>query len=147
MTKIKEFGMAVFICIFNKDLSKVLLVKRNKETRKKYGFDWAIIGGKIELGEHSKEAIIREVKEEINVDISKKDLIFLHVKEVPKWFNIAHVAFFIYGAILNEDVLIKLNNEFDKYAWFDINNLPENRSEDDILELRGLIKENLKKPT
>tara|TARA_Y100000310_G_C20678537_1_gene814500 strand:- start:894 stop:1331 length:438 start_codon:yes stop_codon:yes gene_type:complete len=136
----KQFGMATFACIFNKDLSKVLLIKRNEEKRKKYGFDWAIVGGKIEIGEHSQDAIRREIKEEIGVDILKEDLRLLNVKEVPNWGNIAHVAFFIYGSILDEKIDIILNNEAEEYKWFNINNLPENRSEDNITELKNLTK-------
>ncbi len=137
MSKIDRFGMATFACIFNRDFSKVLMIKRNEEKRKKYGFDWAIVGGKIEFGEHSKEAIKREIKEEIGLDIHENDLTFLHVKEVPNWSNIAHVAFFIYSANMDEETEIHLNSEAEKYEWFDINNLPENRSDDDILRLKN----------
>lgn len=140
MSKINQFGMATFAGIFNKDFSKVLMIKRNEEKRKKYGFDWAIVGGKIDFGEYSLDAIIREIKEEIGVEVSKENISLLYVKEDPNWNNLAHVAFFIYGAILDENSKIILNDEAEEYDWFDINNLPKNRSEDDIVKLRDLTK-------
>ena len=45
----RRFGLGVFCMIFNKDFSKILLVKRNEEKRKKYGADWGNIGGRIEF--------------------------------------------------------------------------------------------------
>ena len=116
------------------------MIKRNKEKIKKYGFAWAIVGGKIEYGEHSSEAIIREIKEEINVDLPRENLALLYVQEDPNWNNIAHVAFFIYGAVLDETSKINLNEEADEYAWFDVHNLPENRCSDDILSMQKAIK-------
>ncbi len=136
MNTIEKFGMATFACIFNKDFSKVLLIKRNEEKRKKFGFDLAIIGGKIELGEHSHEALMREIEEEIGVKIPLEDLSLLYVKEDPHWFDIAHVAFFMYGAVLDEAAKIILNDEAEEFAWFDMDNLPENRSDDDIHKMR-----------
>jgi 8-oxo-dGTP pyrophosphatase MutT (NUDIX family) len=132
--KILNFGMATFACIFNRDFSKVLLLKRNEEKRKKYGFDWGIVGGKIELGEYSHEAIRREIKEEIGINLPKEKLKLLWVKEVPDWFNIAHVAFFIYSAVIDERTKITINKEADEYAWFDVNSLPESRSADDNIQ-------------
>lgn len=140
MSKIDKFGMATFAGIFNKDFSKILLIKRNKKKREKYGFDWAIVGGKIEFGEHSSDAILREIKEETGIDFLKKDISLLYVKEVPNWFNIAHVVFFLYGAVVDEKIPIVLNDEAEEYAWFDVYNLPESRSDDNIIEMRTLAK-------
>ncbi len=52
--------------------NKVLLVQRSKPPNKG---SWAIPGGKVEYGETLREALKREMKEELNVEIEPKDLI------------------------------------------------------------------------
>lgn len=137
----KKFGMAVFACIFNPDLSKVLLIKRNAEKREKYGFDWAIVGGKIELGEYSQDALIREIKEELGLELAKDKVKLAFVKEDPNFMNRSHTAFFIYVAILEENANIVLNPEAEEYKWCNIDNLPTKRSDDDILAIRERARE------
>ncbi len=50
---------------------QVLLVKRGNEPS--YG-KWSIPGGLVELGESLKEAVAREVKEEVGLDVQVRDL-------------------------------------------------------------------------
>ncbi|MDT7900946.1 MAG: NUDIX hydrolase [Acidianus sp.] len=58
---------------------KVLLVQRSKPPNKG---SWAIPGGKVEFGETLMEALIREMKEELNVIVEPKEL--LGVVEIIK---------------------------------------------------------------
>lgn len=51
---------------------KILLIKRKNEPFKG---QWALPGGFVEYGESAEDAIIREVKEEANLDISIKTLL------------------------------------------------------------------------
>jgi len=69
-----RFGLGVFVLIFNKDFSKILLIKRNEEKRNKFGADWGNIGGKIEFRETSAQACAREIKEEIGLNLNPKKL-------------------------------------------------------------------------
>lgn len=86
----RRFGLGVFICVFNRDFSKILLLKRNEEKRKKWGADWGNIGGKIELGETSLKACLREVKEEAGLDLDSQFLKLLFVKESPDFLEEIH---------------------------------------------------------
>ncbi len=52
--------------ILNEDKTKVLLIKRGS---KAYHGMWGFISGKVEWGEEIKETVIREAKEETNLDI------------------------------------------------------------------------------
>jgi ADP-ribose pyrophosphatase YjhB (NUDIX family) len=54
------------------DEKKVLLVKRGNEPRKGL---WSVPGGMVELGERVREAGIREVKEECNIDVEPEEVI------------------------------------------------------------------------
>jgi 8-oxo-dGTP diphosphatase len=63
--------VGVGVITFN-DEKEVLLVKRGNEPSKGL---WSLPGGLVELGERVREAGIREVKEECNIDIEPEDVI------------------------------------------------------------------------
>jgi ADP-ribose pyrophosphatase YjhB (NUDIX family) len=131
----KRFGLGVFACIFNKDFSKILLVKRNEEKRKKYGADWGNIGGKIEFGETSIQGCLREIREEIGLKLKTSDLILLQIKEQPNYHPTVHGIHFIYAASIDEKEKIVINDESEEYRWFSMKNLPDKMldSEKDII--------------
>lgn len=107
--------------IFNKN-GDVLLQKRSK-TKKLWPDLWDITaGGHVLAGEFGYEALIREVKEELGIDIEQKDLLYLvgstsvNVKGdiINKHFNECF--------IINKDVdisKIKLQEEeVSEIKWF-----------------------------
>lgn len=125
MTKAeRKFGLGVIICTFNKDFSKILLLKRNEEKRKKCKADWGNIGGKVELGEKLIEACLREAREEIGVKLNKKNLNLVEIKEAPYITEIHHAIHFVYTTTLDEKTKIKINEESDEYKWFNLKSLP-----------------------
>ncbi|MFH1030087.1 MAG: NUDIX hydrolase [bacterium] len=58
--------LGVDAIILNKTEDEVLLIKRGSKTY--YGM-WGFVSGKVEWGEEVKETVIREAKEEVNLDI------------------------------------------------------------------------------
>lgn len=64
-----QIEAVAWICIENR---KILCVKS-----KKYNV-WFLPGGKREKGESDKEALIREVKEELGVDLLPETITYLH---------------------------------------------------------------------
>jgi ADP-ribose pyrophosphatase YjhB (NUDIX family) len=137
-----RFGMAVHTFIFNKDFSKILLVKRNEEKVGKHGFAWGIVGGGMELGEYSIDGAMREISEEIGIKLKRPDMRLLLVKELPNYRNVVHSVLFVYAAMLDEKTKITINDESEEYRWFSLDNLPEDRvKEDDIISLAKLAKE------
>jgi 8-oxo-dGTP diphosphatase len=52
--------------ILNEDKTKVLLIKRGSKAY--YGM-WGFVSGKVEWGEEIKETVVREAKEEVNLDV------------------------------------------------------------------------------
>jgi len=118
----------------------------NEEKRNKYGFAWGTPGGKLEFGEYSIDGAIREVQEEIGIELKKSALKLLEVKELPHFTDTFHGFAFKYGVILDEKAKIAINGESDDCKWFDINNLPEDRiKEDDIFSMTKIAKEKLGK--
>ncbi len=120
----KYFGLAVFIFVFNKDQSKILLIKRNEEKRKKFGFDWGNIGGKVEPGEQLLEAAVREINEEIGLETLPERLKFLFFEEAVKKGIVSNVHFF-YSLSIEENSNLKINHESDEFQWFSLDNLPQ----------------------
>jgi len=121
----RKFGLGVLICIFNRDFSKILLLKRNEEKRKKNNADWGNVGGKVELGEKLMDACLREAKEEIGIELNPNRLKLIEVKETPYLTEIHHAIHFVYATVLDEKEKIIINEESDEYKWFDLNKIPE----------------------
>ena len=62
----KNFKIVVSIALIN-DFNEILLSKRPKN--KHLGGFWEFPGGKVETNEVPEHALIREIKEELNIDI------------------------------------------------------------------------------
>lgn len=138
----KKFGLGVYICIFNEDISKILFVKRNKEKRTKQRADWGNIGGKIEPGETSKESCLRETKEETGLKLDKNNINLIEVKELPNFHPEWHGIQFIYAVKINENTKIKINDESESFKWFSLDNLPESMldKKEDIISIAERFK-------
>ncbi len=69
---------------------KILLVKQDvTETR-----NWALPGGRLELGETIEQCLIRELKEETGLDISVKELLYI-TDRFYRNTHIVHIMFLI----------------------------------------------------
>ena len=101
------------ICIRDK---KILLLKRANNPFR--GF-WHIVGGQVEDNETLKEAIIREFKEETNLDIEVGEIIAGRLEESFDQIKII-VAF----KITSTNGKIKLNSESKEFRW--VENFPVN---------------------
>lgn len=91
-----------------------------------YAGEWGIPGGGIEEGETMEEAFVREMKEEIGVEVT-------HLE--PLWFSddtaIKHYGdgkseelymIYLYFRCRAASEKLKLNREFEEYAWINRNN-------------------------
>lgn len=121
----KEFSIGTFVCIFNADLSKMLLLRRNQEKRKKSGVMWGNVGGRVEFGEKIIDACIREIREEIGINMNPEKLKFADIKESPHFSEKFHAIHFVYVAMFDESEKIVLNDESEEYKWFKIEELPD----------------------
>ena len=146
-----KFGLGVFTCVFNTDYSKILLLFRNSEKRKRWGADWGNVGGVVEFGETTLQACIREIMEEIGVKMNKSNLKLIYVKETLKFMPHLQAVHFVYAASIDENTKILLNAksstvESERYEWFSVSNLPKKMfdSEDEIVMWRNLAKSNFK---
>jgi 8-oxo-dGTP diphosphatase len=103
----------------------VLLKKENNKTfvllNERSAGKWEMPGGKVEPGESSENAAIREIKEETNIKIKPKKLIPIDVMmseyKTDKKCN-------YYAYIVNKKDKIEVGSDAKKLEWFDVDNLP-----------------------
>lgn len=105
--------------------NKILVHKNvNKE-------HYCLVGGRVEIGENSKETIKREVKEELGREIEVKN----HISTIENFFEMNgqkyHEILFLYSAEFIDDVdkLIDIDlkniegKEYLIYTWLDLDNI------------------------
>ncbi|CAN5283434.1 hypothetical protein BH10PAT1_BH10PAT1_3600 [soil metagenome] len=107
----------VIYLIYRKE--KVLLEKRYKLGEKKFN-NYIIPAGKVEKGEKPEQALIREVKEEVNVKVEKYQLIDSYIGLT---LSNERKKFFVY-LVKEFDGSIK-NNEPEKaeFKWVNTNSV------------------------
>lgn len=89
---------------------KVLLIRR--DFNKSFGGRWEVPGGKVEQGESSLEAAIREVKEETGIKLNK-------VNEFKQYTGSETGSEITAFYVQTSDTNIKLNKgEHIEYGWF-----------------------------
>jgi 8-oxo-dGTP diphosphatase len=95
---------------------KILLIQRAKEPNRGL---WIIPGGLVELGEGLEKAVVREVKEELGIDVSVESLLGVASEMVVDESNKVKYHYvlidFVVAPLQNE---IVLNEESDDYGWF-----------------------------
>lgn len=115
----------------NASQAQVLLMRR-KNTGDDDG-NYELPGGHLESGEDLFDAMIREAKEELLVDVKRKDLSIAHIMHHYTGKRINFV-FHIDGT--NYSFQIGEKDKCDKLEWFDLDKLPQNISD----KMRGMIK-------
>jgi len=108
--------------------------------RKDFGelaLKWEFPGGKIELGETHQEALIREIKEELELDITVQDQLIT----VAHKYNTFHLTMYNYYCTITGGILVL--NEHIEYKWLQLNELSSlDWAEADLPIVKGLITKN-----
>lgn len=119
--------------IVNND-GQILLQSRADNDR------WGLPGGCQELGERFEDTIIREVKEETNLDITEENLQLIAVvsgntrrNEYPNGDVVINNT--VLYCIKNYSGEIKWDNESKEMMFFNLDNLPQNQNDPDLIEI------------
>ena len=115
------------------DKGQILLQSRTDNER------WGLPGGCQELGERFEETVIREVKEETNLEITEENLELIGIiaggtrrKEYPNGdVVINNTALY---CVKNYTGEVKWDSESKEMRFFDLDNLPENQHDPDLVE-------------
>ncbi|MFH1661727.1 MAG: NUDIX domain-containing protein [Candidatus Falkowbacteria bacterium] len=68
------------ICLYTDD-NKILI--QDRKSINKYNSEWGLFGGHLKDNETDLQAVIRETKEELDIKLNKKDLIYVGTVKTP----------------------------------------------------------------
>ncbi len=126
-------------CLILNDKEEVLLIRRAGEVRNEAGW-WSKPGGGVKFGEKAEDAMVKEMKEELDIDVkivgllphtdhiikmrslSAKDSATVDTEggSIEHWVALNFVAKIISGQPKNMEP-----HKCDKIGWFPMNKLPE----------------------
>ncbi|MBT4722486.1 NUDIX domain-containing protein [Candidatus Falkowbacteria bacterium] len=104
-----------------KDNKILLHLRKNSSFENMYG----VIAGHLDGGESAIDSIIREAKEEANIDINRNDLKIATVSH-SNANNNEYIQFFFFCDKWDEDIKNMELDKCSKLTFFPINELPEN---------------------
>lgn len=101
---------------------------------------WGLPGGCQELGERFQDTVLREVKEETNLDVKEEDLELIDIVSGASRRNdypngdvvINNTALYCIRKYSGE---LKWDSESKNMKFFDLDNLPENQNDPDLIEV------------
>jgi ADP-ribose pyrophosphatase YjhB (NUDIX family) len=113
-------GVGCGAAIFNPD-GQILLIQRLKAPEAEA---WGLPGGKIDFGEAVKAAIIREIKEELGIDIRLIPPVY--ITEIIDKGDGRHWVSSVYKAhIIKGEPQLMEPEKHGGWAWYDLTRLPE----------------------
>ena len=117
------------------DTGEILLQKR-KSNKATYAGVWSVTGGHVLTGENNEDAIMREIKEELNINVNKDEINFVtkyRSKKVKD--NIINNKFFsIYNIKISMEQLLKIKiqkEELEDVKLFSIDEIENILNRDD----------------
>ena len=114
----KSTSLKVRVAVILLEEEKVLLVKHRKY-RRSY---WVFPGGIVEKGETLKEAAIRELKEEVNLEIALGEPVFIG-EVIPRDGHRHIIDFYFTGKRLRGNLKVSRDKVLQEARFFDIKDL------------------------
>ncbi len=109
------------VILNNRD--EILLVLRNRNPEKG---TWSIPGGKVDPYEEMETSVIREVKEEVNLDVEIKELLCtaetIRPENEEHWVSVIYEVMIMSGEACNREE----GGAIGDMRWFPLNELPPN---------------------
>lgn len=130
----------ILMLIRNTENGEEILLQKRKNTRYMDGYYDLSASGHVEKDEPMTKALIREAKEEIGIDISKKDIelaTMMHTN-TPETKQIYYNGFFKVTKYSGE---VKVNEptKCEEVKWFNLNELPKNILQDRLQAIKNYM--------
>lgn len=137
MNKMREINREIVSAVIISKDGKILLNKENPKMGGVYLDSWHIPGGGLKEGETKKEGVMREVMEEVGIDVSEYEIKLIddlkfdtREKTLESGERIlAHMHFNDYKVdIVDKDadeIEVKISEEISEYHWFERSELPD----------------------
>lgn len=117
----KNFSVNVFVsAICHDGNGKLLMARRGGQARDRHG-EWEFGGGALESGETLEEAVRRETKEELGVELLEVEQ--LHTHEFQRDSGLWLGVFFL--CKVNPEEVFIAEPVYDKFDWFEPDKLPK----------------------
>jgi len=108
--------MEVVAAVIIRD-GKILCVHRPENTKEYVSLKWEFPGGKVEVGESREEALVREIREELSVDIEVSEFLMTVEHAYPDF----HLTMHVFKCVLDQGE-ITLNEHVD-LKWLAVEEL------------------------
>ena len=109
--------LVVAAAIFREN--RVLCVQRSKHTKEYKSLKWEFPGGKVEVGESWEEALLREIREELSVEIEVSEFLMTVEHAYPDF----HLAMHVFKCVLDQGEITL--NEHVALKWLSIDELDQ----------------------
>ena len=127
------------------DPSGLFLMSQRQEGRP-YAFKWERTGGSVLEGENSLDGALREVREELGLDLSENERYFIKSKKRARYHDFFDAWLFI---VDKDNVQCQIDNEEVRdFKWFNLRELDELKEKDGMVpsstyyhEVYALLKE------
>lgn len=100
------FSTAISTAILNRDKNKVLLIQQYNRP------DYILVAGYINKGENAEDTLIREVKEEVGLEVISCE----YMRSI--YFEPSNTLMLNYISIADSEDLSEVSSEVDKAVWF-----------------------------
>lgn len=133
-----EYHLTVLGVVRRND-GKFLITKRVMTKRWAAGC-WEVSGGAAQAGEDSKEAVLREVREETGLDVSnfEKEFLFTYRRENPEEGDNYFVDVYRFTGEIAEEDLHMQEEETDGYMFATLNEIAEIAKEGKFLHFDSI---------
>lgn len=108
-------------CIVAKDTKRILLQQRSSKSS--YARHWGFWGGKVEEDENVSQALLRELREEIGLNIEEQVTKIYPLDQYHS--RDKKFSYYTFVIIVDEEFLPNLNIESGGYAWIDSEHFPK----------------------
>lgn len=125
------FSTAISTAVLNPEKDRILLIKQ-------YGRDfYVLLAGYINKGESAEEALCREVREEVGLDIADYRLM------KTSYFPPSNTLMVNFVSVADSDDLSHITDEVDEATWFTFEEALENIVPDSLAEifLQNIVKQ------